>query len=657
MKSRQQSIIYHLAVSDVPLTAEEIAKRLAVSPRTIKSEMKSLHESMEPIGAILIAKRNKGYSLQINDAVVFKAFTEELGLKQNLVNSFAMDDVARFLYIARKLVSSSKYVKIDNIADELYISRSTLRESIKDAMDFLKSYRMVAESKPGLGIRTYGMEYNVRVAMTELFAIHFHKTQLNDVGMEYAKWLNCDKKERQDIRHNFLRTLVKSGISILDLYTQRLAIYLIIVRNRIEAGYQLRLPKNWVEEMKPYREYQAAQDIYANLSKDFTGYEMSEEETTFLAILLLCNRDMGHVKSTIEQFPSLYDIVKFHTHGIIEKIRDVHNFDLQQFDWAEEELTSILIPMVAKEHFCLSGARVLNEHFDSQVSESPLVLDIARTITEYLQVNVGEKLSETPIIHKLSCFIYKILFLVSYEVKKRKLLFINYDGIGFTAYAKNKLLTIFEPLIESCTCVELYEIRAMNQEDYDAVLMDTPEFAYNYELPKASIRTITREGEMNMIYNNILIHAYQYKHLLPKEEDIHLISDYVYTSEPEFFQYISAKHCKTKETQEKFEKLLMKKERMVTYRNNKQSVIVFGSTRLTEGDTVELYSLKKPGTWSGEEIHYILYICVDWRNNPQKIKALENSLCQLAIHIEYYRKFQEDKSTAFEQLICQSLKL
>ncbi len=49
MKNRQQGIIYRLAVSDAPLTADEIAKRLAVSSRTIKTEMQDLRKELEKI--------------------------------------------------------------------------------------------------------------------------------------------------------------------------------------------------------------------------------------------------------------------------------------------------------------------------------------------------------------------------------------------------------------------------------------------------------------------------------------------------------------------------------------------------------------------------------------------------------------------------------
>ena len=189
MKVRVDNIIYQLAGSDDPLTADELGKKLAVSSRTIKSEMAEVRSELKKVGAELQAKRNEGYSLVIVDKQVFDDFYAQLVLRSSIMNNYyALDGQARFLYITRKLVSSSKYVRIEDLADEMFISRSALQKSLTEAMIFLKSFHLEWENRKGLGIRCYGKEYHVRIAMTELFAVHFHKAVLNDAGMEYSKW-------------------------------------------------------------------------------------------------------------------------------------------------------------------------------------------------------------------------------------------------------------------------------------------------------------------------------------------------------------------------------------------------------------------------------------------------------------------------------------
>ena len=159
------------------------------------------------------------------DRQAFDDFYAQLVLRASVMNNYyALDGQARFLYITRKLVSSSKYVRIEDLADEMFISRSALQKSLTEAMIFLKSFHLEWENRKGLGIRCYGKEYHVRIAMTELFAVHFHKAVLNDAGMEYSKWLECDLKKDRKYGILFCKSPFrgKAGLGTSDINAQKL---------------------------------------------------------------------------------------------------------------------------------------------------------------------------------------------------------------------------------------------------------------------------------------------------------------------------------------------------------------------------------------------------------------------------------------------------
>ncbi len=120
---------------------------------------------------------------------------------------------------------------------------------------------------------------------------------------------------------------------------------------------------------------------------------------------------------------------------------------------------------------------------------------------------------------------------------------------------------------------------------------------------------------------------------------IHIYKDFEYISEEQFFQLISFKHCKSSKSQKLMENIFRGNEKIMSYCNNEKSVILFGRTDFMDSETIELYCLKQTGNWAGNEIRYILYVCLDWKNDLQKMKALENSLCQLSIHSEFYRNW------------------
>ena len=656
MKDRQNRIIYSLATSEVPMTAEQIAKLLGVSSRTVKSDMNNLRGDLPKIGACLSARRNVGYYLRIDEPDRFFSFLQELK-PVTYINTLAPNHISSFLYIARKLVSSSKYVKIDALAEELFTSRSTLRDPIKITLEFLCSYNMITESMPGLGIRAYGLEHHARMAMMELYAYQSEKYTLNSHGeIELSKWISFKEKELYDIQNNFIQTLISEKLAIRDSSVQPLSLYFIIARKRYQEGYRIILSNSWIDEIKKYQVYQVAEHIYLELSKQFPGFDMPEVEIAFLSIWLLCNRDMDQVKVTREHFPTFYESAVKYADQLLDYIERTHNIRLDQYDWVTEELRSTLVPILAKMHFGLSGAKVIDTAYNKLVCESPLTLEITRSLINRLQADLGKKIVDAANIHNLNCLVYKILLLTEYDIKKRKLLIINSNGSGFGGINEFKLQRRFHSLIEVSRCVPLYEAKEALIKEYDAVLYDTSLYMGNPAF-HGTIHTVLHGYELNKIYNTSLIQAYQYKQLLPEDSLIHLHKNYDFISKEQFFQLVSLKQCSIQEEQRKQEASFQNNERIVTYYNNNLSVFLFGTMNHTRTEAIDLYFLKTPGFWDGNEIRYIIYLCLDWRNNLQRMKAMESCLCQLSTHTDHYQLFLDDKSTAFEKLVYQTLKL
>lgn len=651
MKRRQQSIIYHLAIGGGSMTADDLARHLAVSTRTIKSEMVEVRKELKEVGAVLHAKRNKGYSIVVTDDSKFQQFFEVLSIQSALVNNFAADDDVCFLYIARKLVSSSRFVKLDDIADELFISKSALRSSIKSVMEFLGSYHLIIESKPGLGIRTFGTEHHMRLAMTELFAVHFHRVLLNNAGMEYAKWTACDHEERQSIRHCFLSILRKAPIKILDMNTQRLAIYFIIVRNRCKAGYRLQLPIQWQKEIQQYEEYRTAEAIFEGLKSEFSDFDLPEQETVFLAICLIYYRDIENPKDTYLQYPQMSKKAEKLTKELIEYMKEVYQLNLLEFEWVYDELCSILAVALAEIHFEFDGLKRFELSFENSIMKSPAAVELAFEIMEYLEKRLGMQLSAT-ICFKLTALIYKIVSHEQYDIQKMKLLLVNFGSFSLNEVIKMRVLNRYERLIESCTFVELYEIRGLNQQDYDAVLIDANNVIYNYDLPYCAIHILPNKTEMNSLYNNILIHAFQTRELLPVSEQIIVYDDFNYKGEIQFLRTISSRYSKDENiSQTMLERLDKRRKNFSIF---SETAILF--YRSSEKEKVELYCLNNVGLWNGEEISHILYLQISWNFSWKKVKVMENALRQMLSNQQFIIRFKQEKELLLQEMVEHCLK-
>ncbi len=640
MKRRQESIIYQLAVSDRPLTTDELAKRLSVSSRTIKYEMTEVRERLRGIGAELIAKRNEGYSLHVIDSESFKRYLEPIGLQSSLANNFGSDDNARFLYIARKLVSSSRFSRLEDIANELFLSRSAIREAVNHAMNFLKSYHLETESKPGLGIRAFGTEYHMRMAMTELFAVHFHKVLLDNAGMDYAKWTTCDYEERQDIRHVFLKILRESEIKISDVNTQRLAIYFIIVRNRCLAGYRLKLPPEWKGEIKDSKEFGVASSIYKNLREQFEGFDLPEEETIFLGIYLMACRDMWNVDQPEVEYRAYYKEATIIYDELCDYIRDACNLELMGQPFAKIEFLNILISLLIHIRFGLESIDRFWYDYENQAFKSPVSCAITSIASEFLKVRLKVSLS-TSFYSKIASFVFKMASLTEYEIKGQKLLMVNSNGLGLNEIIIKRILGRYKPLIASFTIVELYEIRGLNQAEYDVVLTDTSELAYHYDLPCCVIHTLSSEKEMDLLFNRSLVKAFQIDSYVLPERQIEINRNYHYTDELQFLQFLSFRHGQTTKEREELFAYLKRTGSYDPGQYPAKLAVVYLPYKLCKEECMELYCLNVPGTWRGKEIEFILLLSIDWKNDWRRVKAMENSLRQLFSDYKSMKAFSE----------------
>lgn len=649
MRSRQQSIIYQLVVNQKPMTAEQLGIQLHVSPRTIKTEMKDIRSELSEVGIQLIAKRNEGYSIKITDETKFMPFFEQLSLRSTIVNNFVANDMACFLYIARKLISSSRYAKLDDMADELFLSRSALRAAMKKTVAFLKSYQLIIESKPVLGIHVYGMEYQMRMAMTELFGIHFHKAILDHAGMDYGKWIACDYEERQKIRHCFLKVLRESPVRITDSETQRLSIYFIIARNRFRCRYFLHLNQEWIREMKETEEYAVAASIYEKLSYQFEDYQMSEEEVAFLSIWLFCIRDTSGFTDLEQRYGSLYRLAKECADQMISLAMEVHDIDFCNKQELHKNLTRALIHILAKKKYGMELQRQFFYAYENPALKSPIATEIAKTMTDVLVQKQQMEITEFT-LGRIAIAVYRSVTSAAYDIRRLKLLVVNATGMSdMSLIIGERLMDRYPDLIESFEHPELYEIRGMDESQYDAVLMEVDKSVYNYGLPLVTGRIIPLKGEGSDIFREVLIKAYQVRKNLPQESCLCVYDNFDYTNEKQFFQFISFKHCSVSQNRIHMEQEMTKREAVFSH-NYHGLVILLGNFRDTHKEAIEWYQFSKSGKWSDKEANSILYLCLDWNKDSKKLKAIEAALSQIYLEQDVLKQLEERKMEVFEEL-------
>lgn len=123
LRDRQRKILRFLNGNQVYMTGQALSERLGISARTVRSDIVEINRCIDPTVAKIIAYRSKGYRLEIYDRERFHSY-----ISGNVVLLTRED---RTQYLLLRLLWSEAPLRLDQLEDEMYISRTTLEGDIQ----------------------------------------------------------------------------------------------------------------------------------------------------------------------------------------------------------------------------------------------------------------------------------------------------------------------------------------------------------------------------------------------------------------------------------------------------------------------------------------------------------------------------------------------
>lgn len=158
MLSKYASEIIKILVhqDDKFITNAQIAKMLNVSERSVSSYMNEVAQYCEERNYHLIRKRGKGICLRLG---VHKEELEQEFPEKNLCIETRE---YRISYIIRTLIESKEPYTAALFADELFVSKATIRTDIENANQSLEADHIKIYQTTGRGIEIKGKEFDLR---------------------------------------------------------------------------------------------------------------------------------------------------------------------------------------------------------------------------------------------------------------------------------------------------------------------------------------------------------------------------------------------------------------------------------------------------------------------------------------------------------------
>lgn len=584
------------------MTAARLAGLIGVSSRTVKSEMSEVANRLTEHGAHLESKRNSGYWIVVDNQDAYQEFVGHIQLLATPIEMASYDHAARVLYIERRLVASYGGARVDEICEELALSRTAVRSALRDAVEFCKSYHLQVNSAAEKGISVVGEEHMVRLALTELFEIHFHEFEPDESIKEYAQWVVCDYQERQDIRHDFLRILREGSVSLRDGMTQRLAMYLIIARNRIRAGCHVVLPTLWVDEAMGCPCYAVAREVMFALAAKYEGFSTAKNEIAFFAIYMLCNLDLTLEPDLRSISPYLYPETHRATTSCLRLFEYEVGLPAKSMEQAVGLFERVLLPLVAANRYDMNGCERYDYDCERSIVLDPLCMCCGAILTRIIERALGGCLS-----HSDACLIASIVALVvRYQpIPKKPLRVISTCSLG-KEHARCKaegLRAKFPDLVGSIVPMELYEVRGVDPAAYDAVLTDV-ESGYRYDAPNGSFRFQSIDEGLGLLHDSLLIRAYDIEGYCPTTDCVAVQHDIHVESISQLIQAISLQY--TEEAESVRHKLLHEAEFLKRTVLNHRAFL-FDFVGDSKQERITWYQLDRKIAYGGEKITSLVF--------------------------------------------------
>jgi len=254
------------------LPQDELAQRLSVSTRTVRADITALNALLAGNGAQFILSRGNGYQLKIDDPARYQQLQDSNPRMLRIPRT----GPERVYYLVVRFLTSAFSLKLEDLADEWFVSRATLQSDMAEVREWFHRYRLTLETRPRHGMKLFGSEMAIRACLTDLLWQLAQQDSLNPLVTEVA--LNAGVPEQlAAVLHE---TFTRHHIRLTDEGELFLRLYGAVTVRRISEGYPL--PEFNAEEVAE-NVRDAARDIASAIAR-LADKTLSPAEETWLGV-------------------------------------------------------------------------------------------------------------------------------------------------------------------------------------------------------------------------------------------------------------------------------------------------------------------------------------------------------------------------------------
>lgn len=623
LKENEIKILQILLSSNNYISTYEIATLTGITRRSVRVEISNVKNILNEYHISLDSKPNKGYLIKEKTPEMIHTLQMLIDENENALDAVLPDlPEDRANYILKTLAQTDKYIKLDDIANQLLVSRATIANDLITVKKHLSHFNLSIMQKPNYGIKLIGEESERRKALADTI---FRDMNEREIYYDFLDTYldSSDYKIIEIIRNNNIHLSDLSLVDILINYS------ISIARNM--AGHPLDIVFEDFELIQNTNEYKAALQL-SQLAKECYNVTLNESEIHFLTIMMICKA------STQNKIYHEDSVTSKLTHEILD---DIYKSTLIHIDSKYYERLSLYIQTsLLRQKY---KEKIRNPLFDKIQDDMPFALYLTRIVSKKIKDYTNIPLSRSEIT-AFTIFFNNII--TEHTDHRKKALLINCMGNFASNYNINMLEKELLNDLVVHKCISYSELPNENIKDYNLIISNAP-IHKSYDIPIINTSYIMTMDDIIFIKSKLTYYF--------NEENL------VYYFHPELFEHsVSAKTKKGISTvlYQTLCKIypLMKSSVKANFTNkNKYSLHSFNNsigllklnTPINSNTNNIILTFKEPVNYDDHEFQVLIVfssydqnnIMYDTLYNTLKKISEDNTLVESLIKCESYTEF------------------
>lgn len=517
LSGRQQEMVQYLLMQSGPVTTLVLAEHFGVSRRTVRYDLDAIGHWLDENQLALIRKPRYGVCISGSDTLKRLALEKLFSsTRDHYLYPYKREERVR--YIVFQLLQETDRVLIDDLTQNLGVSRGTVLADLDLAEKELARYGITLERIPGYGLKLRADEFQwrraaaafliqdqepeqIRVLLQQVFHRNVYRGRLDPaIHCQLQKWFSPHLLHK--IETILGQVEEKYNLTLTERAFYGLVVHISLAIMRLQEGKDIVMPPQELSKLYCQESLQIAKHL-TRLLEDYFQIAIPEGETGYLALHIMGAKRLESAVvndggTAADGFP-----VAEYVEQMIRIVSETLNVPLLADTELRHGLSIHLTPTLIRLKF---GLPIDNPVLPLIRQQYPQIFAAAQRAAIWLGKEIGVTVPLSEIGYLAMHFGAAVIRLKDGVIRPKRILFVCASGVG-TATLLKSVLRQELPDVEWMDTVSAKEVTDLvRHHPVDLIISTLDSSHLNLAVPVVSIDPLPTKQQIYELKERIYLH-------------------------------------------------------------------------------------------------------------------------------------------------------